>query len=106
MYRPALFAAASLVAVAFSGSANAASFNCFAAKTHTEAVICDNPRLSQLDTQMAVSYYSLLNSTRGFQRRRVQAQQIRWLGQRNTCNASISCLFNVYNYRIGQLSGY
>ena len=105
MIRTAVFAAAALTLVALAGTANAASFNCYAAKSHTEAVICDNQRLSDLDTQMSISYFSLLNSLHGYQRARLQNDQVRWLGWRNGCQANIGCLFRVYNQRISRLNG-
>lgn len=107
MTRIALLATAAALSLAvFSGSANAASFNCYKARSHTEAVICDNPRLSDLDTQMSVAYFTALHRLHGWRRAHLQADQVRWLGRRNSCNASVGCLFHAYNDRLSRFGSY
>ena len=107
MSRIAILAAglASIVSLAaLPGSASAASFNCYAHLTYTEKAICDNPGLSNADSQLTSIYYSLLNSAGPGARRAIQMRQYHWLGERNRCGANVGCLWNKYNRRIQLLS--
>jgi uncharacterized protein len=93
-----------LVSVAFAltllaPGAQAASFNCYGRLTVTEAVICANPGLSSLDSQMAQAYRKSLK----FYGNYVKNTQVAWLRSRNGCGANVGCLRRSYNDRIGSL---
>ncbi len=92
-------AAAALTCAALAPSANAASFNCYGRLTVTEAVICQNPGLSSLDSQMAKAYRISFRAYGNF----VKNTQVAWLRSRNACGANVGCLRAAYNERIGTL---
>jgi uncharacterized protein len=79
---------------------SAASFNCGRHLTHTEAAICDNANLSDLDSRMASLYYTRLHQLHGSSRAGLQADQVDWLASRNSCGADVDCLTNAYTSRI------
>jgi uncharacterized protein len=83
--------------------ANAASFNCYGRLTVTEAVICQNPGLSNLDSQMAAIYYSNLSASPRSARPAMRAEQAGWLRTRNGCGANLGCLRSMYKGRIDYL---
>lgn len=101
----------SLLLAAFAGIAvlgtitpsEAASFNCNRRLTVTEAVICANPGLSNLDSQMAWKYRAALANFPAL-RSATKSRQVAWLGSRNACGASVGCLRNAYNSRIADLN--
>ena len=98
------FAAAAFAAAAFVPAAQAASFNCYGRLTVTEAVICQNPGLSNLDSQMASVYYGNLNASPRNIRYALRNEQAGWLRARNGCGANVSCLRSMYQGRIADLS--
>lgn len=79
-------------------SAGRASFNCNRASTLVERLICADPKLADLDRQMASLYA---------ERRRAQPgsgeEQLAWIAGRNRC-PDAACLYDVYQSRIDQLS--
>ena len=97
------FAAAVIATMAFVPAANAASFNCYGRLTVTEAVICQNPGLSNLDSQMAAVYFGNLNASPKSVRPSMRAEQAGWLRTRNGCGANIGCLRSTYKGRIDYL---
>ena len=94
----ATFALAALALAA--APASAASFNCGGHRTYTEAAICDNANLSDLDSRMASLYYTRLHQLHGASRTGLQADQFNWLSARNSCGANVDCLTNAYTSRI------
>ena len=85
---------------AFAAPASAASFNCGGRLTHTEAAICDNGNLSQLDSHMASLYFTRRNQLHGYMRGQFDTDQRAWLGSRNSCGADVDCLTGAYTSRI------
>jgi len=104
MSRTAILAASAVAILALTGSANAASFNCYGHLSYTERVICDNPDLSEADSTMASIYFNVLDGAPWNMRHAIQRQQIRWLGARNECGANVGCLRTTYHRRIQILS--
>ncbi len=82
-------------------AANAASFNCAAAKTPTEHAICDNPQISTLDEQTAGLYFRIISSgaPAGLVSQ-VKSSQVNFLAQRNACGAGYDCLISAYTSQI------
>ena len=104
MSRIAILAASAVAVLALTGSANAASFNCYGHLSYTEKTICDNADLSEADSTMASIYFNILNSAPWGSRHAIQRQQIRWLGARDECGANVGCLRTAYHRRIQLLS--
>lgn len=101
-----IFATAAVAAIAFASPATAASFNCYGRLTLVETVICANPGLSNLDSQMAGIYYQHMANAPRAARNVIRRDQKSWLGGRNACGASVGCLRNAYNDRINELYSY
>jgi len=101
MSRIAILAVSAFAVIALSSAANAASFNCGGNLTYTEKTICDNPGLSRADDRMAYMYFNVVNNGNY---RRGQAAQVRWLHERDSCGADVSCIWQEYHYRMQQLS--
>ena len=97
-----------LIAAAAATPASAASFNCYAHLTRTEAAICGNARLSGLDSQMASAYKALIRAaaSSGPSVRSIQDNQRLWLGFRNRCGTNVSCLTTQYVQKIDDLRNY
>jgi uncharacterized protein YecT (DUF1311 family) len=78
------------------------SFNCRFAKTGTEKMICNAPRLAAQDRQMASLYYDLMAradpGTRGHLRRTRDA----FLGRREQCRSE-NCVASAYASRMAEL---
>jgi uncharacterized protein len=70
----------------FGTPAQAASFDCGKATTNVEKLICENPKLSDLDEHMAWFYKEALKKT-SFPEKLKQAQ-LAWLKKRNKCQDS------------------
>lgn len=97
-------AAASLMGCA---AASATSYNCNGKLTHTEATICDNPKLSNLDEVMASQYYQIRGSLpSAAARRQFDADQRSWLQYRNSCGANVRCISQAYQSRLQYFAGY
>ena len=87
--------------LAGAATANAASFNCAAAKTPTEHAICDNPQISTLDEQTAGLYFRIISSGAPASLvSQVKSSQVNFLAQRNTCGAGYNCLISAYTSQI------
>lgn len=85
---------------------HAASFNCDQAQTKTEQAICEHRNLNDADVKMATTYNIIRKlvpmGTRGV----IQDQQVKWLQLRDQCQASSSCLAEVYKMRQQKLDIY
>jgi len=102
MIRFAIFAA--LGAAAFTAQAQAASFDCTKASTPVETAICQNPRLSEQDTEMAAlwfAYNKVPMLMGGNAARRDAATE--FLRLRDACGSDVACLGRVYDARIAAL---
>jgi len=101
-----LFAACAVAAIGLSLGATGApaqSFNCNYAKTPDEVLICQVPRLSDLDERMSSLYFRLRNSLSGRPLRTLDADQKEWLAERMACGRDIACIAEAYGRRIRQL---
>ena len=68
-----------------------------------EATIYRSPELRRLDVQLNRVYQRALRDLRPGERRRLVAEQYRWLARRASCGISKGCLVSMYERRIGQL---
>jgi uncharacterized protein len=84
--------------------ASAASFDCSRASSPDELTICNNPRLSALDSEMAGLWYaySRIPMMMGSSGNRGD-EQVAWLARRRACGANAACIESAYNDRIAQL---
>ncbi len=83
--------------------AKAQSFDCAKASTRVERFICDNPRLGELDSELAEAYQTALrDSPWASANRRIRAEQKTWIARRDRCN-NAGCVKRMYQMRIGQL---
>ena len=100
-------AAVTLTLTALAAPSQAASFNCrSSALTYTERTICDNPKLSRMDSTMSATYFGIVRTLRGAAKREVQQDQVAWLGTRNGCGASVACLTGEYDRHIADLRSF
>jgi eukaryotic-like serine/threonine-protein kinase len=77
------------------------SFDCRLAGLVAEKMICADSDIAQLDVEMADMYHTLW--TKGDDRKRLRAEQLRWMTQeRNVCRTH-ECLLQVYRERIAAL---
>jgi len=83
--------------------AKAQSFDCAKASTKVERMICDNPRLGELDSELAEAYQTALrDSPWASANRRIRAEQKTWIARRDRCG-NPGCVKRMYQMRIGQL---
>lgn len=83
--------------------AKAQSFDCSKASTRVERLICDNPRLGELDSDLAEAYQTALrDSPWASANRRIRAEQKAWIARRDRCN-NAGCVKRMYQMRLGQL---
>ena len=97
-----LLAAASIAATTL--PAAAASFDCAKATAPDEIAICQNPKLSERDTEMAALWFAynkvpMLMGANGA--RRDAATD--FLKMRSACGSDVACLGRVYDARIAAL---
>jgi uncharacterized protein len=84
-----------------SQSVQAASFDCSKATHQEEKTVCNTPKLSQLDDQMAILYFEARKKTtdlNAFERSRTN-----WILQKRTCESDVVCLERSYLQRIAVL---
>jgi len=87
-------------------TAQAASFDCAKAQSKAEHLICDNQKISELDTRLAQNYQDVLSKTNEEQKQRVIADQKHWLTfTRNACENE-TCLKHAYWSRQAALETY
>jgi uncharacterized protein len=91
-----------LAGLALLGSlpASAASFNCAAARSPVERLICATPELSDMDDDMDYLYRHVVISAGDRQER--TAQRL-WIRRRNACAADVDCLRSAYIDRVSEL---
>jgi uncharacterized protein len=88
------------------GAAEAQSFNCAYARSPDEVLICEDPRLSALDELLSSLYYRARNSSFGYERARLEADQAAWLRSRRACGRDGACIASAYRARIQELRAY
>lgn len=82
-------------------SAQAASLDCAKAKTKVEHIICDDPKISRLDVELAQSYQAALQDKS--QANQIKQAQRQWMKERNGCRDA-DCLKQSYGFRISELA--
>ena len=100
--RATLFSVFVVAAAVLGGGAHAASFDCAKASSALERLICDDPDLDSLDSQLAGTFEGALD--RSLEPAAVRAGQRAWLRTRETCNGDAACLRAAYAKRIAALS--
>ena len=81
----------------------APSFDCNKAATQVENMICDHPKIAQLDSDLADAYRTALrDSPWASANKRIRAEQREWIAQRNRCRTP-RCLRRIYHRRISVL---
>lgn len=83
--------------------AQAQGANCGGAKTAIATVICQTPRLSSRDQQMAYLVMNLRKTLSARERRRLDAQQHSWRHALASCGKDMDCIADRYDQRIHQL---
>ncbi|MFA7657606.1 lysozyme inhibitor LprI family protein [Acidithiobacillus thiooxidans] len=88
-------------------SASNTGLDCSKAHTASEKLICTNPKLQALDSQLAQAYHQAFVRTGAKSPARqelIQAQRA-WVKELNTCNSDNTCLQQAYQRRIQELGG-
>lgn len=92
-----------LALCAFASFAQAASFDCAKAQTKVEHLICDNPKISELDSKLGQDYQDVLSKANDEQKQRVLTEQKHWLKfTRNVCSDE-TCFKHAYWSRQAEL---
>jgi uncharacterized protein len=93
------------IALSGAGNAPAASFDCQKAATASEKTICADPRLSELDEDLA-RYYEAARLALADGAKCLASDQHVWIKEvRDACGADQSCLTRAYQYRLATLDG-
>ena len=79
------------------------SFDCARAAAPAEFAICANPRLAQLDAEMATAFAAAKSGAPARQQAQMDAQQLQWLRRRDACGADAACLERTMSGRRAQL---
>lgn len=97
-------AIAAILAAPLASHVHAApSFDCGKASTRVERMICDHPRIAELDSELAAAYrIALRDAPWASANRRIRAEQGEWVAERNRCRDP-RCLRQLYRQRIKQL---
>ena len=82
------------------------SFNCGGRLNATEARICSNSTLADLDRKMASTYAWLRGQLPGYRHNELKRDQKHWLGQRNRCGSNDQCIQSQMYGRIDYLNKY
>lgn len=77
--------------------AQAASFDCTKAQSSTEQLICNTPKLSKLDEELAVNYKTALQDKA--HAKAIKKEQIKWLKEIDICPTT-ECVTWSYGWRI------
>lgn len=91
------------VGTASTGKAEAASFDCGAARAADEIAICRSQALSDLDVRMATTYGILIRLVAMGQRGMLQDGQRAFLASRAACGADTACIAAAYRDRLAIL---
>jgi hypothetical protein len=77
------------------------SFNCRLAKAPDEVLICQTPKLAELDRQLARVYSAYMNDNKGGFREHMRRIQEEWLQQRHACGYNRDCIEDLYYQQLG-----
>ncbi|MCA8023524.1 lysozyme inhibitor LprI family protein [Burkholderia metallica] len=83
--------------------AHAAGFDCTKAASPTEKAMCADAALSKLDGDLTAAWKQAL--AKGGDTAALKAAQLKWLKQRDRCDADASCLGDRYRERLASLNG-
>src|SRR5262249_60929630 len=95
-----VFASLFVFAIMMPVAAQAQSFNCRTAERPDEILICQSPRLRELDETMASLYFSLRNRLYGAARAELEASQSACVRSRIGCGRDYGCIDRHYGRRI------
>ncbi len=84
--------------------AHAAGFDCNKASSDTEKLICRNPELSALDSQLAAAYKTALGAVSASSKNALLKEQRNWIRHTRDICQDETCLRDAYSARIGMLS--
>ncbi|WP_127091450.1 lysozyme inhibitor LprI family protein [Aquabacter cavernae] len=93
------------VLLASVAGAQAASFDCNAARAPDEKAVCASMALSDLDVKMATLYEVAGHLVAMGQRGMLQDEQRDFLKTRTACGANAACLSSAYEARIKTING-
>jgi len=88
--------------ITVSGVLQAASFDCANTSLSIEKLICSSPAVSNLDEQLTAAYKAALE--RAINKEALKQQQRTWLKEKRNVCKDPTCLFSVYQQRLGELS--
>jgi len=84
----------------------AASFDCAKAHSKVEHLVCENPELSELDSNLTKEYQTILSKANEEEKQRLPTEQRHWLSHtRNACEDE-TCLKHAYWSRQAALETY
>jgi len=87
------------------GGVHAAGFNCAVENLNeTEETICQTPYLSGIDNVSNKLFIGVMNNT--LSKGTVQAEQLEWLKDRNSCRKNTACIKEHYLKRNAELSSF
>jgi len=75
-------------------------FDCERASTKDEFAICENEKLSSLDSKLS-EMYAVVSKKMD-----IKAEQIAWIKHRRKCLANVDCIEKMYEKRIAELNSY
>ena len=85
------------------GTAVAPSFDCQRARYSDEIAICQDPKLAQMDLNLARLYTGLRSVAVPRERKLLDADQTNWFNQRRACGADVRCIADSYKGRVRYL---
>jgi uncharacterized protein YecT (DUF1311 family) len=84
-------------------TAVAPSFDCQRARYSDEIAICHDPRLAQMDLNLAGLYTGLRSVATPRERKFLDADQANWVNQRRACGPDARCIATSYKGRVRNL---
>ena len=103
----ALLACSLIPAAARAEPAGGASFDCRKAAAEAEKTVCADPKLAQLDRNLANLWKSYLSAFEDEHQmlKALRGEQSAWLARRNACKSDGACVAAAYAKRYELLSG-
>jgi uncharacterized protein len=92
------------IAIVPSNVVFAASFDCAETRTHIEKLVCENPGLSRLDTQLGNAYHVVTDHAAPVIKAGLIIRQKDWITNVRDMCADEDCLINAYAARIHALT--
>jgi uncharacterized protein len=82
------------------------SFSCDGRLNETEATICSDDFLADLDVKLHNAYTRFMRGQTGSDRGGNRDVQMNWLQERNACGSDNECIRDAYNRRIREIASY